>query len=339
MYVQGTTYAFITRDFTSKEKLLQPQDYAAIERSVSSARIRSYTVLTSNGSLEQCIGAYLWNKRVGAALFPLLQCLEVTLRNAVHNAATKHFNTPDWYDPLTRLAGNDYFRAFITKNPELAQDFYRKSVSSGSRKGKKIWTSRHESMLAQAKKKLQDAGKPQEANAIVAELMFGFWLGMFEKNYHDLNTQNRLWPHLEPVVFPNLLPSQRRHSDVYQILYPIKELRNRMAHHEPIWKHPTANTVKAAIQMLNNTINNSVSLIRGMSKERGALLHESGIEGTARAICRREVLNFYLSGRVSREVSVRRLKRDLIRHIDGKYLYPSSYYQNGKETVFLNLGM
>ncbi|WP_432341901.1 Abi family protein [Yersinia enterocolitica] len=318
---------------------MQPHDYPAIETYVSRARIRSYTALTTNGSLEQCIGAYIWNKRVGAALFPLLQCLEVTIRNAVHNSAASYFNTPDWFDPLTKLAGHDYFQSFIAQHTAKGADFYRIGVSKGSRKGKKIWTSRHENMLLQAKKKLRDAGKPLDANAIVAELMFGFWVGMFEKNYHDLNFNNRLWPHLEPIVFPNLLPSQRRHNSIHNILHPIKELRNRMAHHEPIWKHPSVSNVSAAIQMLKETIDNSVMLIAGISSERAALIHESGIEGMVRAICSKEVLDFYLSGRVSKAVSARRLKRDMIRHIDGKHLFPSSYNHAGKETVFLNLNI
>ena len=69
------------------------------------------------------------------------------------------------------------------------------------------------------------------------------------------------------------------------------------------------------------------------------MLHESGIEGMARAICRKETLDFYLTGRISKDVSLRRLKRDLLRYIDGKSLFPLSYNYAGKETVFLNLSI
>lgn len=318
---------------------MQLHNYHAVEAYISKARLKTYLALTNNGTPGECIGAYVWNKRVGAALFPLLQCLEVTLRNGIHNAASAYFNNPAWFDPLTKLAGHDYFNSFMTQYPHLSNNFYRKNISSGSRKNKKIWVSRHENMLKQAKEKLIKAYKPQHADAIIAELMLGFWVGMFEKNYHDLNISNRLWPHLEPMVFPNLLPSERRHGDVHSKLLPIKALRNRVAHHEPIWKHTMVGNSAAAIKMLTAIIDDIVFLINGISRERAAMLHESGIEGTARAVCRKESLDFYLTGRISKEVSLRRLKRDLLRHIDEKSPFPLSYNNAGKETVILNFNV
>nr|WP_314602441.1 Abi family protein [uncultured Enterobacter sp.] len=318
---------------------MQLHNNPAVEASISKARLQTYIALTNNATPGECIGAYVWNKRVGAALFPLLQCLEVTLRNGIHNAASAHFSNPAWFDPLTKLAGHDYFSSSITQYPHLSNDFYRKNISSGSRKNKKIWTSRHENMLKQAKDKLSKGHKTQHADAIVAELMLGFWVGMFEKNYHDLNTSNRLWPHLESMVFPNLLPSDRRHGDIQNKLLPIKELRNRVAHHEPIWKHVSVGNSVAAIKMLTSIIDDIVFLINGISRERAEMLYESGIEGTARAICRKESLDFYLSGRISKEVSLRRLKRDLLRHIEGKSLFPLSFCNASKETVILNLNV
>ena len=318
---------------------MQPHNNIAIEAYISKARLKSYIALTDNATLGECIGAYVWNKRVGAALFPLLQCLEVTLRNGIHNAASAHFNNSAWFEPLTKLAGHDYFNSFMIQYPHLSNDFYRKSVSTGSRKNKKIWTSRHESMLKQAKEKLNSGHKPQHADAIVAELMFGFWVGMFEKNYHDLKTSDRLWPNLEPMVFPNLLPSERRHGSVHKKLLPIKELRNRVAHHEPIWKHVSVGNGVAAIKMLTAIIDDIVFLINGISRERAEMLHESGIEGMARAICRKDSLDFYLTGRISKEISLRRLKRDLLRHIEGKSLFPFSFSNAGKETVIINFNI
>ncbi|ELY3759819.1 Abi family protein [Cronobacter universalis] len=315
---------------------MQLHNNLAIEAYISKARLKTYIALTNHATLEECIGAYVWNKRVGAALFPLLQCLEVTLRNGIHNAASAHFNNPAWFDPLTKLAGHDYFNSFMLQYPHLVNDFYRKNISSGSRKNKRVWISRHESMLKQAKEKLKSSHKPQHADAIVAELMLGFWVGMFEKNYHALNSSDRLWPHLESVVFPNLLPSERRHGDILNKLLPIKDLRNRVAHHEPIWKHASVGNSVAAIKMLMTLIDDIVFLINGISRERADMLHESGIEGMARAICRKESLDFYLAGRISKEISLRRLKRDMLRHIEGKSLYPLSFCNANKETIILN---
>jgi len=62
---------------------------------------------------------------------------------------------------------------------------------------------------------------------MVAELTFGFWLRLLDTSY-----EKSLWvPHLYKV-FPNLNKPDR--ATVFNRLYSIKTLRNRVAHHEPI---------------------------------------------------------------------------------------------------------
>ncbi|MFP3733081.1 hypothetical protein SB690_20185, partial [Bacillus sp. SIMBA_006] len=87
-------------------------------------------------------------------------------------------------------------------------------VSKGSRKGFKPWTSYHENMVKKSKNKLYKEKKNQSADRIIAELMFGFWVDIFTKPYHNINNE-RLWPNLEADVFPNLSPSERDHSEIY----------------------------------------------------------------------------------------------------------------------------
>jgi hypothetical protein len=62
---------------------------------------------------------------------------------------------------------------------------------------------------------------------MVAELTFGFWLRLLDTSY-----EKTLWvPHLYKA-FPNLSKPDR--ATIFDRLYSIKTLRNRIAHHEPV---------------------------------------------------------------------------------------------------------
>lgn len=316
---------------------MQAQTLTAIARSISAPRLSSYRILTGSSQPETNIGAYIWNKRVSAALYPMVQCLEVTLRNAVHSAATKHFFTPDWFDPVIKLVGDDYFLAEMKKNPHINIKFYRSGICQGKRAGRQKWISHHENMVAKAREKLLKQGKKSIADAVLAEMMFGFWVGLFEKKYNDITSTARLWPHLEIAVFPHLTPAARKASTVHLKLLEIKDLRNRMAHHEPIWKHKLVTSATSACVMLNGQIDNIVMLIKGMSTERADMLFNSGIEGMARGICHPATLNYYISGQIARKIPLRKLQRDAIRYLKGKKQLPATVISQDRETVFMDL--
>lgn len=292
---QGSIHVFVTNNSIHASQKLQARALRELAQFISEPRMKSYRALTSDDSMAANLGAYLWNKKMSAALYPLMQCLEVTLRNAIHNAASMHFETPDWFDRVTKHAGDVMFISYIKKHPDKRERFYRNGISTGQRKEKKIWTSHHENMVATAKEKLENCGKRQAADAVIAELTFGFWVGIFERNYNDINSPARLWPHLEPAVFPNLKPAERKASTILYQLKSIKDLRNRMAHYEPIWKHASVNNVSSALTYLNNSIDQIVTLVRGISHERANLLQLSGMERFARDLCQEKLFEFYIS--------------------------------------------
>jgi len=301
---------------------LQGIDTTDIELHISTPRLRTYSQLAGTNDIEKLIGAYQWNKRVASALYPILQCLEISLRNAIHTAATRHFSTPDWYDPVTNLAGNDKFSAYLRRNPGRTNQFYRRGVSVGRRNNRKRWVSNHENMIKQAKDKLTNSGNPATADAVIAELMLGFWVGLFESHYNDIHSQNRLWPHLEGAVFPNLKPADRVHSQIHSKLEPIKKLRNRLSHHEPVWKHRTVSNASTAIEYLNSIADDIINLVNGISTHRKELLFQSGKISYFKGICSTESLNYYLAGAPLQRLDKRRLKRFVEKAIRQPQLAP-----------------
>lgn len=82
-------------------------NYLALETLISPNRLNSYRTLAPSNDIKELVGAYYWNKALSGALFPVIQCIEITLRNAIHDAATNAFGTPAWYDNLLKRVGDD----------------------------------------------------------------------------------------------------------------------------------------------------------------------------------------------------------------------------------------
>ncbi len=63
---------------------------------------------------------------------------------------------------------------------------------------------------------------------VIAELSFGFWLSLINKKYHQ-----NLWIPVLNKAFPNAHMSR---ADILKQLDHLRTFRNRIAHHEPVFK-------------------------------------------------------------------------------------------------------
>lgn len=159
--------------------------------SVSSARLRRYLAL-AKGDPAQALRLYMWNTALSEALYGPLQGLEITLRNKIHQCLSGAFGAC-WYD-----------------SPGL---------------GMRHAQQQH---IDRAKQTLGFQGKPLEPDRVVAELSFGFWVGLFGPKY-----ETHLWrPHLRKLFVNSPTPFLRKQA--HAALDEIRLLRNRVAHHESI---------------------------------------------------------------------------------------------------------
>lgn len=117
--------------------------------SVSSERLDAYRQRGAAGGDENLVLHYAWNIHLCEALYPVIQCVEVALRNSLHAAGTKAFIRADWYD-----------------TPGLLER-------------------RERTILQNAKGYLLSEGKTLDPPRVVAELSFGFWTGMLNSVYHN----------------------------------------------------------------------------------------------------------------------------------------------------------
>lgn len=189
-----------------------PHDDANIRSALSAPRIGTY-VTAAGGDAVRAVKLYGWNARVSAALMLPAHFAEVTTRNAVDEA-------------LTGVYG-----ARWPWNPTFVQ-------SLPNPKGKGYNPRRNLQVVA---------GHEPTTGKVIAELKFVFWQTMFTAR-HD----GRVWgPHIA-ALFPNAtIAAKPLRSRVYDDLDAIRQLRNRIAHHEPIFTRDLTKDLARMLELVD----------------------------------------------------------------------------------------
>ena len=177
---------------------------AELESTLSPERLSTYLRAVPDRDKEQAVRLYIWNVALSSAFYGVLQGLEVTLRNAMHNRLSESYG-PAWYE-----------------NPRTGLD------DGGMRRVESLKTH------------LEQSGrKPVTPARMVAGLSFGFWVsllgngGRIAELNRRANYEMTLWRPALRNAFPHVrsLTRKRAHAALDQ----LRILRNRIAHHEPVF--------------------------------------------------------------------------------------------------------
>lgn len=166
---------------------------------ISAPRFATYLQATHNDR-ERALALYEWNLELSAAFIVPLQVCEVAVRNGVAEGIT-YVHGPTW----------PWSNGFLRSLPRpKRRDHYNP-----------------ERDLRQVAQRHPTTGK------IIADLKFAFWEQLF-----TAGQDARIWNAHLRSCFPGVPPTEsiaqvraRAHAD----LQKIRELRNRIAHHEPIF--------------------------------------------------------------------------------------------------------
>ena len=178
---------------------MQEEFYKNLEIYLSNERLSSYGIM-DNADNCTVLARYLWNMALCESLYSPLQICEVGLRNSLHNRL-KCLYTDRWYD-----------------NPAVF-----------------LMTNWGTEEVIKAREKIAKMGNKETPGKVVAELKFGFWTHLFEDHY-ERNT--RLLPRSIRYIFPHLPTIEHNRKKIKFTLEEIRDLRNRVFHHERIihWK-------------------------------------------------------------------------------------------------------
>lgn len=179
----------------------------AIQAALSLARVSTYENASARipqlPVVADALALYAWNARISAALMVPLHVCEVVIRNAVADALERVYG-PAW--PWSSGFQRSLPVPTFGYNPN--QD------------------------LTSVARRFGTTGK------VIPELKFIFWQTMFTSRF-----DKRLWnPHLRTVL-PHLDGSKtvsQLRSTVFSDLDVLRLLRNRIAHHEPIFNRNLA---------------------------------------------------------------------------------------------------
>ncbi|MBX9787232.1 MAG: Abi family protein [Alphaproteobacteria bacterium] len=149
------------------------------------------------------LNKYHRNIILSEAMIPVLHYFEILLRNRIDKVIKKYYGE-DWliHAPLPLINSSKD----IKKISEIIDKFSREQRKFS-----------HDTVLSQ--------------------MTFGFWCAFFHKRYDPL-----LWHRKNALksIFPHLPKKNRTRGHIEQKLLKIKSIRNRIAHHEPVWNHPVS---------------------------------------------------------------------------------------------------
>lgn len=188
---------------------------AAVSAALSVPRMSTYVAVCA-GAPDSGVAAlelYAWNAAVSAAMLAPLHVCEVVMRNAVADVLELVY-TEQW----------PWSQAFERSLPDPVQGYSPRRDLQAARRS------------------------ANTAGAVIPELKFVFWQKMFTSRY-----DSRLWGRHLLRVLPNLdgrrTVSASRES-VYADLEQLRKLRNRIAHHEPIFARDLTADLQKIVELV-----------------------------------------------------------------------------------------
>jgi len=212
--IQALTKASITHML--KPAKTSPARLHARVAALSHARLSNYRTFFNAASNAELIGLYQWNDDLSAALFRTISLIEIVLRNQFHSAMSSRYGASGGY---------------------LSRDWFE-HVELDAHARSKILKITH---IKQGQQHIPRIPTPSPDD-VVSGLTFGFWPHLLDLK-KDLNSQPIPWGPILLDVLPGHRQQQptywakQKHRDAFFARLDLcNELRNRIAHHEPIWK-------------------------------------------------------------------------------------------------------
>jgi len=159
---------------------------------------------------ERALQLYMWNAQIGEAFHVPIQAVEIALRNRISLALTDQF-------------GRDWWRSqpFL----DVVDDERRRD-------------------LDEAQRRIQYRGLTLGTPQIVASLSLGFWVGLLQPHYNPT-----IWGAQLRTAFP-ALPKGRARKSLAKSASRTAYLRNRIWHHEPIFKEDLSRDFATVMELL-----------------------------------------------------------------------------------------
>lgn len=169
---------------------------------LSQQRLATYRRFS--GDEDQALDLYQWNMEISSGFMVPLHIAEISLRNAISEAIANSFGG-DW-------PWSEGFHFSLPKHKRPHYCPYRDLMAA------------------------TEPSKNNNLGEVIVELKFSFWQNML-----TLRHRERIWEPNFQRVFPESLTCPQTKTQIKNLhndVGAIRELRNRVAHHEPIFYKP-----------------------------------------------------------------------------------------------------
>ena len=202
---------------------------------VTRERFNEYMV-AANHDVMAARELYEWNVAVSAAFFEVISQVEVVLRNAV-DRILRPLEVPE--SARFEVGSGWWFAnpAFLNEEFELA--YYEAAL-------------RH----LGGKKKAKSASRDK----VFSSMTFGIWESIFGKSHEQLFRSHLVY------AFPNRTRKGFKRDVVYKNVRNLRNLRNRIAHHQAIFDLPLEERFEQAMDLMRWIDPELERWIRGLSR-------------------------------------------------------------------------
>lgn len=183
-------------------------------KTLSQTRFNVY-LREANQDPDLAFRLYRWNMLLAETFLMPCHLLEVGLRNGISRKMWDRFG-PEW--PLKARPRREWNDA-PALTPQMRQLPEQAQI--------KIAAQREEMIRNRTARNI---ASPVTSDCVISQMSFGFWTNMFSRRYRDVLWNGRAIR----VVFPSS-PANTTTVDIYQKLGKVREIRNRVAHHEVIF--------------------------------------------------------------------------------------------------------
>lgn len=211
----------------AQERNARRQVAKALRKVLSGDRLDGFRNSNEDSNLD-LLGRYGWDVALSATFYPALRVCEVLLRNSVHAAIATRYPEPGGAKTclpalVDQRTPHPCSVSWLDRVPPLLLPDNAATVQKA----------RHRLHLRCARTK-----QPYTAGRLIAELNLNFWVALFSAPYgFGGESHLDLWPDLLRTTFPHAPAAETTNrSRTAGRLNQIKELRNRVFHHEPIWR-------------------------------------------------------------------------------------------------------
>ncbi|MCE6003395.1 Abi family protein [Acinetobacter junii] len=273
---------------------------------LSVERLDSYKSYFNLNSYDESLNLYLWNDALASCFFKLISIFEVAFRNMIHSE-------------LSRMYSNNRTQGNIFNN-----DWYIHLMNSGVLNPVSSNILKKTTHITRRGNLVPKNPAPIPGKVIAAQT-FGFWIKVIETTSASINWKNIFFNGLKGhFALHETYWDSSAIEDLLVRLEEVNELRNRIAHHEPLWKftqivqrrtgqviYQSAYTPEDSILRMQ-TLNQRMCLLLGwISQDRRSDYESSYYKRHFDWFCREKTIEIYKNNNFYNSINLSKGKRDL----------------------------